>query len=73
LPNLIADEPLLPESYNEQAHPRRLERQLEQLLTIGPARQVQIDGFDRLRTRMHCDEPPGIKSARLVLDLMRKA
>ena len=73
LPNLIVDDVLVPESYNQQATPGRLMRQVEQLLKGGPVREAQVQGFKALRARMQTDEPAGMKSARIVLGLIEKA
>lgn len=57
LPNLIADRPVIPEYYDEYLRPQRLAREIEQLLVDTPARRAQLDGFERVRTRLATQRP----------------
>ncbi|MGL4488219.1 MAG: lipid-A-disaccharide synthase [Rhizobiaceae bacterium] len=71
LPNLIADEPIVPEQYNDQIRPANLARQLERIMAKGPARDAQLAGFTKLRTNMQTDVAPGEKAATIVLDAIK--
>jgi lipid-A-disaccharide synthase len=48
MPNLIAGEAIVPEFYQRDADPERIAAALLSLLS-GPARQRQLEGFDRVR------------------------
>jgi lipid-A-disaccharide synthase len=67
LPNLIADEPVVPEQYNDQIRPANMARQVERLLSQGPARDAQLAGFTKLRENMQTDVAPGEKAAEIVM------
>ncbi len=69
LPNIIADSPIVPEFFNEFVHPGLLARHVERLLTPGPARQAQLDGFDRVAAAMATARPSGEIGAEVVLRL----
>ena len=73
LPNLIADELLLPEDLDETVRPARLARRLELLLTDGHERTRQLEGFERVAERMRTDRPPGEVAAGVVLSMARQA
>ncbi len=49
LPNLIADEPVVVEYYNDQIRPAMLARQIERIIVPGHARSAQREGFRRIR------------------------
>jgi lipid-A-disaccharide synthase len=70
LPNLIADEPIVPEHYNEQIIPGMLARQLERLMAPSAARTAQLAGFSKVRTNMQTDIGPSEKAAQVVLQLI---
>ncbi|MBN9045843.1 MAG: lipid-A-disaccharide synthase [Rhizobiales bacterium] len=72
LPNIIADEPLVPEYFNEFVRPGMLARNLERLMRPGTARQAQLDGFDRVAAIMVTDRPSGAIGAEAVLKLIEK-
>ncbi len=72
LPNLITDEPLIPEYYDHTIRPGMLARRLEQLLTDGPARQLQSTGFARVWDLLSVSEPPADAGARIVLAEIEK-
>ena len=59
LPNIIDDTPVIPEFFNEFVRAGMLSRQLEQLLIEGPARKVQMQGFERISKLMQTDKPAG--------------
>lgn len=70
LPNIIADEPVVPEYFNEFVRPGMLARNLERLMRPGAARQAQLDGFDKVASIMATEQPSGEIGARVVLELM---
>jgi len=59
LPNIIADEPLVPEYFNEFVRPGMLARQINRLLQPGTARQAQLQGFEKLRQIMQTEKAAG--------------
>jgi len=69
LPNIIADEPLMPEYFNEYVRPPMLARQLKRLMRPGPARQAQLQGFEKLRAIMQTPKP----SAELAAEALGEA
>lgn len=69
LPNIIADQPVVPEFFNESVRPGNLARYIEQLLLKSASRQAQIDGFDKVTTIMATDRPSGEIGAGVLLDL----
>ena len=72
LPNLIADQPLVPEYLDEMIRPGMLARQLELLARPGPSREAQLQGFDLVRERLQTDNPAGETAARRVLSHIKK-
>ncbi|MEN0088781.1 MAG: lipid-A-disaccharide synthase, partial [Pseudomonadota bacterium] len=69
LPNLILDEPIVPECVGEAARVERLQRELKPLLKQGHARQRQEQGFERLWHMAATELPP----AELAACALRKA
>ncbi|MGB3348988.1 MAG: lipid-A-disaccharide synthase [Brucella anthropi] len=69
LPNIIADEPVVPEYFNEFVRPGMLARNLERLMRPGSARQAQLDGFDKVASIMAMEQPSGEIGARVILEL----
>ncbi|MEL4373875.1 lipid-A-disaccharide synthase [Brucella cytisi] len=69
LPNIIADEPVVPEYFNEFVRPGMLARNLERLMRPGSARQAQLDGFDKVASIMATEQPSGEIGARVILEL----
>ncbi|MBQ0708468.1 MULTISPECIES: lipid-A-disaccharide synthase [unclassified Ochrobactrum] len=69
LPNIIADEPVVPEYFNEFVRPGMLARNLERLMQPGSARQAQLDGFDKVASIMATERPSGEIGARVILEL----
>ena len=67
LPNLIADRPVVPESYNQYVRPHYLARQLEALFSDTAYRAWQKDGFGEVARRMATDKPSGDIAADVVL------
>lgn len=72
LPNIIADEPVVPEFFNEFVRPGKLARYADQLMRPGPARQAQIEGFDSVASVMKTEQPSGEIGARVLLELAEK-
>jgi len=70
LPNIIADEAIIPEHFNEFVRPGLLARQLDRLMRPGPAREAQIAGFRRIADLMKTDRPAGEIAAKAVLELV---
>lgn len=52
LPNLIADEPIIPELLLHQCTPDSIDRHLTILLSDSPQRQAQLAGYDRMMLRL---------------------
>jgi lipid-A-disaccharide synthase len=73
LPNLIADRPVVPESYNQYVRPHYLARQLESLFADTAYRAWQKDGFAEVARRMATERPSGEIAAEVVMGCMRKA
>ncbi|WP_043114652.1 lipid-A-disaccharide synthase [Solimonas soli] len=56
LPNLLADQPTVPELLQDRATPERLAAAVLELLTPGSAaRARQLEAFDRVRQTLRCD------------------
>jgi len=72
LPNIIADEPVVPEYFNEFVRSGMLTRQLERHLVQGPARTAQLEGFKKITDIMHTDKPSGELAADAVLPFLKK-
>jgi lipid-A-disaccharide synthase len=70
LPNLIADEPVVFEYYNEQIRPGMLARQIERLMLPGSTRDAQLIGFSKVRANMRTQTPPGEKAAQAVMQII---
>ncbi|PWL17821.1 lipid-A-disaccharide synthase [Falsochrobactrum shanghaiense] len=68
LPNIIADEPVVPEFFNELVRAGMLSRYVEMLMRPGSARQAQLDGFDKVASLMATQQPSGEIGARILLD-----
>ncbi|ESY80904.1 lipid-A-disaccharide synthase [Mesorhizobium sp. LNHC221B00] len=73
LPNLIADQAIVPEHYNQYVRPRYLARQLEALFSDTAYRSWQKDGFAEVVRRMATDRPSGEIAAEVVMGCMKKA
>lgn len=69
LPNIITDEPILPEYFDYYMRAGALARQLQRLLVEGPVREAQIKGFEELVELMATDQPSGELAASIVLKL----
>jgi lipid-A-disaccharide synthase len=73
LPNLIADRPVVPESYNQYVLPHYLARQLEALFSDTAYRTWQKDGFAEVARRMATDKPSGEIAAEAVMGCIKRA
>lgn len=70
LPNLIADQVIVPEYIDWMIRPGLIARQIEQLARPGPVREAQIQGFELVRERMQTERPSGELAAERVLALI---
>ncbi|PTE11993.1 lipid-A-disaccharide synthase [Mesorhizobium helmanticense] len=68
LPNLIVDQPVVTEHYNEYVRPAYLARQLEALFSDTAYRAWQKGGFAEVTRRMATDRPSGDIAADVVLN-----
>ncbi len=71
LPNLIADKVIVPERVEDMVRPHWLARSIEDLMRAGPARVLQLRGFDEVSSAMQMDAPSGVLAARKVLELIK--
>lgn len=69
LPNIVVDEPVVPELFNEFVRPGMMARQVERLMRKGAARQAQLEGFDKVAALMQTERPSGEIGAKILLDL----
>ena len=67
LPGLIADQPVIPEFFDESIRPGKLARELERLARPGPYRDAQLQGFELVRERLQTELTSGDTAARRVL------
>ena len=72
LPNLIADQAIVPEYVDQMIRPGLLARKIEELTRPGPQREAQLQGFDVIRERMSTDKPAGIACAGRVMFWIEK-
>ena len=72
LPNLIADYPVVPERFNEYAHPHYVARMVERLAMNGHERQLQLEGFAVIREKLAQDSPSHEVAAKTILDLLKR-
>jgi lipid-A-disaccharide synthase len=72
LPNLIADQPLVPEAYNRYVQPISLARYIEALWSDTHMRRWQVDGFAEVRRRMTTARPAGEIAAAAVMATITK-
>jgi lipid-A-disaccharide synthase len=72
LPGLIADQPIIPEFFDEMIRPGKLARELEKLARPGPSRDAQLQGFELVRERMQTETPSGELAAERVLAWIAK-
>ena len=67
LPNIIADKAIIPEFYNVAIRPPMLSRYAEAILSPGPVREAQLQGFDEVRRLMTVERPSGEIAAGVVI------
>lgn len=72
LPNIIADEPVVPEYFNQFVRAGSLARQIEQLLVPGHRRSAQLESFNNISRLMQTDWPAGDIAAEKVLALAKQ-
>lgn len=70
LPNLIADQPLVNEHYNDFVAPQLLVRELEALWSETALRRWQKEGFAEVARRMATHRPAGELAAAAVMETM---
>lgn len=69
LPNLITDKVVIPERFDEYANPQVIARLLQDLCTNGPARDLQIDGFQLMRDILQRDQKSNFAAASKILQI----
>ncbi|MEM7216441.1 MAG: lipid-A-disaccharide synthase [Pseudomonadota bacterium] len=69
LPNLIADYPVIPEKFNEYAHPQYIARMVERLCLDDHERQLQLKGFALIEERLEQETPTSELAARKILEI----
>ncbi|UXM94047.1 lipid-A-disaccharide synthase [Bartonella sp. HY329] len=70
LPNIIADEPVVPEYFNEYINVGMLARQVERLSHTGPAQSAQLEGFQKIYDIMKTDRPSGEIAADVIMGFL---
>jgi lipid-A-disaccharide synthase len=70
LPNLIADQPIVPEAYNRYVQPPTLARYLEALWNDTDMRRWQKSGFEEVRRLMATERPAGKIAAGVAIELV---
>lgn len=71
LPNLIADRPVVPETYNSYVRPMSLARYVEGLWSDTHLRRWQTDGFAEVRRRMTTSRAAGEIAAAAVIEVVK--
>ncbi len=72
LPNLIADYPIVPERFNEYAHPQYVARMIERLILNEHEREAQLDGFEIVAERLAQDTPSVRLAAEKIIEIVQK-
>ncbi len=72
LPNLVADQPVIPEHINELVRPGYLARWAECLATDSPQRRAMLEAFDIVWMRLSTSVAPGEAGARRVIELLEE-
>ncbi|RCL01401.1 MAG: lipid-A-disaccharide synthase [Candidatus Tokpelaia sp. JSC085] len=70
LPNIIADEPVVPEYFNEFVRPGMLSRQLERHLLKESVRSVQLEGLKKIAAVMHTHAASGDLAAEAIVPFL---
>lgn len=69
LPNLVADYPIVPEKFNEYAHPQYIARMIERLCVDEHERRQQLQGFDIVEERLRQETPGTTLAAEKILEI----
>ncbi|RCL03730.1 MAG: lipid-A-disaccharide synthase [Candidatus Tokpelaia sp. JSC161] len=72
LPNIIADQPVVPEYFNEFVRPGILSRHLESYLTNSLSRRAQVENLKRISVLMHTAKPSGEIAVETILPFLYK-
>lgn len=67
LPNLIADQPVVPEYYNQFLRAPMVARYVETIINPSPQRAAMLSGYELIRKNMATDMPPSDRAAEIVL------
>ena len=73
LPNLIADNVVISENYDNQLRPERLARQANQLAADTLHRAAMLSDFELIRARMEVGVPASEKAASTVLAVLAES
>ncbi|PHR24737.1 MAG: lipid-A-disaccharide synthase [Hoeflea sp.] len=73
LPNLIADNVVISENYDNQLRPERLARQANQLASDTLHRAAMLSDFELIRARMEVGVPASEKAASTVLEVLAES
>lgn len=71
LPNIIADEPIVPEYFNEYIKVGMLARQVERHMHDGPAQNAQLLGFKKIYNIMKTEQPSGEIAANVIINFLK--
>ncbi|WP_182419399.1 lipid-A-disaccharide synthase [Bartonella sp. HY038] len=71
LPNIIADEPIVPEYFNEYIKVGMLARQVERHMHDGPAQNAQLIGFKKIYNIMKTEQPSGEIAANVIMNFLK--
>lgn len=70
LPNLITDREIIPEQLLHHCNDHEVDDRLSAILTDGPARQAQLDGYKQMRQMLGTTSAAAV-TARLMTDALR--
>ncbi|WP_319519957.1 lipid-A-disaccharide synthase [uncultured Martelella sp.] len=71
LPNLIADQPLVPEYFDDTMRAGALARWMELLTRDTPQRNTMLEGFDGVWQQMRTAVSPGRRAAEVTLQVLK--
>ena len=69
LVNLVADEEVVPELVAEQMNANNIRSHLASILPSGPAREAQLEGYERMASILGGPGAPKRAAARVLADL----
>ncbi|MEM9332971.1 MAG: lipid-A-disaccharide synthase [Pseudomonadota bacterium] len=72
LPNLIADYPIIPEKFNEYAHPHYIARMVERLCMDDHERKLQLKGFELISKRLKQETPTHLLAAKKIIEIANR-